>query len=310
MNQRGFTLIEVLIVMAVLSVLMGMLMPALAIAKKSAAKTNTMALLKRVEIGLHHFKEDIGTYPFQDNSSGYPTDNLLGYHLAHNPNPTEAAELQADAQIASSRYLYFKKGTAGSQLIQEAHTNPLENVLGMQQAHALLANRMASERARMAIYSGNTMVTGLKIGTSYNFSTTQLVPAPSSLGWCHDYLGNDLPKSQVRDGVIIDRWNQPLVYVCPVTPGVRGSWVNEAIGETGSNPKPRAPVSESYYGMLPVGRTLTSSMNSDIRTTAACGYELTFELWSKGPDKQANEMRNDRSNADNISATPYIKTLK
>jgi hypothetical protein len=67
---------------------------------------------------------------------------------------------------------------------------------------------------------------------------------------------------------------------------------------------------EHRYGMEPKGRTATTLLHSDIRSTAGGGFVMEFELWSAGPDGQCDVMRDAAVNADNLSALPYNKGLQ
>ena len=49
--------------------------------------------------------------------------------------------------------------------------------------------------------------------------------------------------------------------------------------------------------------------HSDRRTYAAPGYEGDFELWSAGPDREFDWMRDDPRNVDNIPCAAYDKAL-
>ncbi len=61
---RGFTLVELLVVMAIIAMLVGMLMPILALSRRSAERTNTVSLLHKVDTALRLFRNDTRVYPW------------------------------------------------------------------------------------------------------------------------------------------------------------------------------------------------------------------------------------------------------
>ncbi len=64
MPRRAFTLIELLIVMAIISVLAGLLVPAVAMARKAARRTECASNLRQIAYGFESY--------LQDNHSVYP----------------------------------------------------------------------------------------------------------------------------------------------------------------------------------------------------------------------------------------------
>lgn len=131
-------------------------------------------------------------------------------------------------------------------------------------------------------------------------------------GWRAEYLADVLRQRQSADGpgdlsvdrrTILDIWGNPLIYVCTAAPGVRG------YGHIG-NKNGGASIDERRYGMAPRARTVTESLNSDIRTTSTAAYALEFELWSAGPDGRFDVMRDAAVNRDNISIMAYTKGMQ
>lgn len=306
-----------MIVITIVMVLIGMLMPMVGLMRRSAAITSTQGLLKRVSMALENFRSEVGTYPYQDHLSAdpYPGSNNLAYHIAHVMTPSELTALRTDASMASGRY--DLSSTNGNMVIKKSNLDPQDALAGesWQDPIAAQVNRMASARARVAIHCGMISITGLKAWGLYDYSMTPLTPAPTTLGYAGDYLAGDISKKEISGNSIVDRWGRPLIFICPVAPGVMGCSVPEPLGKTmrdtrGGWEGSTWPIDPAHYSMQATGRSATSIMSSDIRRTAAESYRMVPELWSGGPDRKAAPMRNDRDNRDNIPASPYLRGLQ
>jgi len=300
-HHGGFTLTEIVVVLTVMMIFAGLLAPVLQIAQRTAKRTNTLALLGKVEAGIRHFKEDVGTFPFQAHvGPTFPAaDNRLAYHLNHTLTAAERTALFNDAAAAAGKY------DAG--VHRFLHTTP--SVLAAQVDSsmtppvAMALNRMGRERARIMIYAGCSEVKGVDANTA----TPLLASGGTSLGWGADYLRNDIPVRNIKGDAIVDSYGMPLLYICPVICRVQDVWVAPNIKPT----YPRATlVYAERFGFQGSGRTTTDVMASDMRTTAVRAYSDSFELWSLGADRRADPMRDNAFNHDNISAGPYIKGLK
>ena len=300
-RRVGFTLTEIIVVLTVMMIFAGMLAPVLQIAQRTAKRTNTLALLGKVEAGIRHFKEDVGTFPFQAHvGPSFPmADNRLAYHLIHTLTSAERTALFNDAGTTAGKY------DAGvHRFIKTTPSVVAAQVdLSMTPSVAMALNRMGRERARIMIYAGCSEVKGVDANTA----TPLLTSASPSLGWGSDYLRNDIPVRNIKGDAIVDSYGTPLLYVCPVVCRLQDTWVAPNIMPT----YPRATlVYAERFGFQGSGRVVTDILASDMRTTAARSFTNTFELWSLGADKRADPMRNNVLNNDNISAAPYLKGLK
>lgn len=281
--HRGFSLVEILVVVSILAILAGLAMPMVGLARRTAARKNTESLLAKVETGLRLFKADMSVYPFQDHPTAAATfpaaDNRLGWALAHDLTVSERADLDKDVGVARSAYR-----PGGAHELGVTDLDP--QVPGADQTmHAGMVNRLAAERAVLAILSGNTAVRGLR-----NKPTLAIVPTPASQGYASDYLSRDLAREEIQAGVLVDHLRRPLVYICPVVPAMR------RLSPQGSGDTLRT----DWYGMGGSGRAAATVMASDMRQTAAERLRHGYELIGAGADGLVGAQRDDAANRDNI----------
>lgn len=283
MSRRAFTLIEILVVIAIITILTGMAMPLLSVARTSAARKNTQSLLAKVETGLGLFKADMNVHPYAAHAPAAATfpaaDNRLGWRLAHAMTTAERADLNDDLAVVRAAY-----GPGGAQAVLTAAVDPL--VGSSQYLHAGVANRLATERATLAVLAGNTGITGLK-----NHPGMAVLPAAKSQGYADDYISHDLAREDLQGDVVVDRYHKPLVYICPVIPAMREIYPADH----------SRPLRVDYYGLGASGRTPTRSLASDMRTCAPERLCLGFELISQGEDGAIDPSRGHPANRDNIS---------
>lgn len=300
--SSGFTLIELTVVVAIILTLAGLLTPVVQIATRAAQRTNTQALLGKVDAGLRRFKQDVGTYPYQAHdplSADYGTlGNALAFHLTRPMTATERAALKADVCAASGAY------DAGAHrfTVTTASVIAAQNDGSARAPIVQALNRMGRERARTMVYAGHLDVRGVDT----HAASPLLASGGSSLGWGSDYLAGDIPARNIRDDQIVDAFGTPLLYVCPVTVRIQGGWVAPTLTSY-----PRAfLIRPEVWGFDGTGRDPVDSLASDIRTTAAPEFCDEFELWSLGGDRRGSPQRDSADNRDNISAGPYLKGLR
>ncbi len=62
-SKKGFTIVELLTVMGVIAVLIGLLVPALALVKEHASRLQQRAQFHGIDVGLEIYKNELGSYP-------------------------------------------------------------------------------------------------------------------------------------------------------------------------------------------------------------------------------------------------------
>jgi prepilin-type N-terminal cleavage/methylation domain-containing protein len=70
--ERGFTLVELLIVMLIIGALVGLLVPTIARALRTVQSTRTREIIRNIGMGLEAYKRDFGDYPPSANDLRYP----------------------------------------------------------------------------------------------------------------------------------------------------------------------------------------------------------------------------------------------
>lgn len=359
MTQRGFTLIEVLVSIAIVAILTSILLPIVGITRRATLRIASQCIMNKTDAALKLFRSEMGALPYQrsyaDIDAGAAGTNRLFYHLGTTIANSDLLNLHADAAAAAARYDYPVKqawnGVSELTVFASIHTYRQGDVVRGQRndmssasdansgifgplGTAVILNRMAKERARLAIFAGNPQVVGIKLPDDINAdgslfdaaradptATTPLLGSPTSLakpGWASDYLKGNLESKYVMGETILDAYFQPLLYVCQVVEGVR---------------PPRSPavfdnftsaIDQTTYNFTTAGRKrLVSGLaddppalpdgsqlrHSDRRTYAAPGYDIIYELWSVGRDGKASWMRDDARNRDNIPMINYDKAL-
>lgn len=72
----GFTIVELLTVMAVIAILIGLLIPALTLVRDNAKKLQQKAQFHSIDVGLELFKSEFGAYPESKDNSVAPVNTI------------------------------------------------------------------------------------------------------------------------------------------------------------------------------------------------------------------------------------------
>jgi prepilin-type N-terminal cleavage/methylation domain-containing protein len=301
--RRAFTLLELLIVVATIALLSAIASGALAHAERVGRATATRGVLQRVETALGLFAGEAGAHPWRDVAAGDPLPgegNDLYRRLGGGLDDVARGDLAADLAAAEAAY------RGGPHTITDAEVDPLETGGALpRRMHAGLVNRLAAERARIAILAGCTGVRGADLRPEADPASRRnraVIAVPRSRGWCGDYLSGELTERDVSGEAVVDAYGTPLLYVCPVIRGVRGTLPAISVSGFGN---PATPVLEEAYGLETRGRAVTSALASDIRSTASARHRFGFELWSAGPDRRMAAQRNAPEGRDDLAVRGY-----
>ena len=330
-NHRGFTLLELLVVVAIIALLAGMAMPLIAMARQASRVSATRSVMARVDAALREFKTDYRVYPYQrtyaDLDAGEEPANRLAYQLGRNISAAQRDLVLKDVAAAAAQYAYSFTNWA------DGPRGPLAYLLadvmnGEVQASVVTLNRMAQERVRIRVLSGDVDAIGQLIrrgdGTTVRDLRAKRVLATAfsaggdGPGWAVDYLAGELDPRAVSGQQILDGWRRPMAYICRTAPGCRPTTVllyrNTA-----------SLADLSLYDLDPLGRIRLDAgldvdtaflpdpatlRHSDRRVYAAPGFEDEFELWSCGRDGAMGWMRDDARNRDNIGASDYDRSIR
>jgi len=201
LRKKGFTLVELLVVIAVIALLVGILMPALNEVMKRAHVAETKATINAISIGLETFRNDFDKYPSSILESGLqiadvPTNNYLdcgAHHLAEAMFGIDQLGYSSSEIFAGAGYGWYQVNTVKGPCIPGA-SGPIAI-----QRHGPYVN-----------------LSNIKIGTM----TDVPVPEGYSLSAAEKKVWTDNPNPVILD-TINNRTPRPILYYKANTNGMR-----------------------------------------------------------------------------------------
>jgi len=104
MYKRGFTLVELVVVMAIIGILSGIIIASLDGARKSARDAKRVSDIKNIQLGLALYYSDNGRYPCQiyANIANPACPNFLGVYMSTIPKDPAGADYSYASLVAGS----------------------------------------------------------------------------------------------------------------------------------------------------------------------------------------------------------------
>lgn len=121
-HKQGFTIVELLTVMAVIAVLIGLLIPALGMVKDKAKEVQQRSQFHSIDVGVELYKSDFGAYPESNDNA---IDSYSSPQDTYDPTRYCGANKLAEAMIGQD-FLGFHPSSAFN-AIGEAEVTDLTN---------------------------------------------------------------------------------------------------------------------------------------------------------------------------------------
>lgn len=128
-QNKGFTIVELLTVMAVIALLIGLLVPALALVKDRAKEVQQRAQFHAITSGLEMFKADFGDYPESNDNN---VNTASSPQKTADPTPYLGANKLAEAMVGLD-YLGFHPSSDfradGANIVVDKNLNSQEYIV-------------------------------------------------------------------------------------------------------------------------------------------------------------------------------------
>ncbi|MBX7106087.1 MAG: DUF1559 domain-containing protein [Gemmataceae bacterium] len=124
MPRRGFSLLKLLVVIAIIAILIGLLLPAVAKVREAANRTRSMNNVKQIALAIHNYHDSMGRFPTAcDVGAGSPTgQGIVSLHFQILPYiEQEAVFRQFDKKKPAS---YYDKDTGAAQVVVKTYVSP------------------------------------------------------------------------------------------------------------------------------------------------------------------------------------------
>jgi len=114
-EPRGFTLVELLVVIAIIAILIGLLLPAVNAAREAARRASCRNKMKQLGLALHNYHQALGSFP--PSSTGFMNSPMSG---GVGPDPTAGlTQQQIDQFHCYSWLVLIQPYIEGSSLISQ-----------------------------------------------------------------------------------------------------------------------------------------------------------------------------------------------
>lgn len=302
-RSRGFTLIELVVVVGIIALLMAIVVPAILASQRKAAKTKAAAELIAIATAIDAYKADFGDIPRTPPNIGFA---VLGKAL-FSPGPENAAATPAGGlQAPTAPFLAGAVGSTGSGVNYKefvAYGEPDTSALGANVASGGVGGAGWAEYG----YSDGKDGPGFRVRVGSK-------PYPG-------YLQPE--KFKIRGLAVLDNWGNPILYF-PARPGnvaKTPGWVLLANGGTpvfnaGDNITffYRPSDTDNTKAMKRMSALVvkdTTDFDGTVPTGASAASTGPFLLWSAGPDgKYGVDYANANPTKDEIGKNDDIANFK
>lgn len=318
----GFTIIELLVVVAIIILLVGILVVAVGSASRAAQRSSTVALMNSISKGLVSFKNDIGYYPPTLGPQATPVARLRELFP---PPVLGTATYQADIQQWYSTAAMADYLIGWDVGINDGYGYPAQNespATGIRHpdSDGVWAGTVAPAPAPAdgSLASRNPPLTGKRYGPYVEISDPRLLASTDgtydSLGNLRTYFPGDAQYNANGPMVLCDYWGVPIRYYRrPHPPGALGQSYRTGTDINGDGTVDNldvVPTLSDIYLLRPW--TITPGTESVNRFADGDGKNVStrnldvaeYALFSPGADRSHNQGITvdtaDEFNKDNI----------